>query len=118
MTRNEFKLRLLGEVPRYVPKAYYKHLESVTDPSFAMSGAQILANSLRGIPVASPIGLEFNGKTIEQVTPLDKPIKERLDVIQIARDTLKETDDITRKAYDKMIKQIEQEQLKDKDNEK
>lgn len=110
MTRDEFKLQLIGKQPRYIPRSHPIRINSVTDPSFAMTGAQIVANTMRGIPVSSPINLEYNGIKNSDVTSFDKPIKERMDVIDYTRKKLKETDDVTLKAYNEMIKQIDNQQ--------
>lgn len=118
MTRQQFREKFLPRDVGYHGKTHFIPLGSQTDPSFAMTGSQIVANTMRGIPISSPIGLEFNSMKLDQVTEFDVPIKERMNVMDYTRNKLRETDDITRKAYNEMIKDIQEQTKKTQEDEK
>ena len=111
MTREEYVHFL--RTKKYVCKHKTSmNIPSSTDPSFAMSGAEIFSRTMKGLSVASPIGLEFNEVPIGKVTDLETPIKQRFDVLNRAKSELEMSDKMAEGAYEKMLKEIEEQKNK------
>lgn len=111
MTRQEFRDMFITHNP---PKKRFRRPTrldhpSQTDPSFAMSGAQIFQSVLVGKPIASPIGLEYQNAKLDDITPFDTQIKERLNVLQYTKEELNQIEFQAKKAHQQMLEQIAKE---------
>lgn len=87
MTRKQF-VEKTSNPSKFVMCNFARNIEkSVTDPSFALTGMQIFAASLRGQELPQPAFLQYsyNGVGVDNITPIDNPNVDYFDGVMYAK---------------------------------
>lgn len=93
MTRNEFRRRFQSRQKPFVDCGMVG-VDSVTDPTFFMTGAQLFAAAAQGLPIPTPpIVQEYTGVHADDLTPVDTLYGDKFEKIEYGKRFLKETDD-------------------------
>lgn len=93
MTRNDFRQKLQSRQKPFVDCGMVG-VNSVTDPTFFMTGAQLFAAAAQGLPIPTPpIVQEYNGVHADELTPVDTLYGDRFEKIEFGKGFLKDTDD-------------------------
>lgn len=92
MTRKQFIERTARPAQFVMCSFAHNVVQSETDPSFALTGMQIFAASLRGQEIPQPSFLQYsmNGVKADNLTPIDNPNVDFFDGVRYAKSAKKD----------------------------
>lgn len=101
MTRKQFLKRTFDRVGFCMHNFTPSRVQSVTDPTEALTGYQMFLAAQQGIQLNTKANYEYNGLKVDQLTPVDNPNTDFFDKVRYAQDVTKDV----RARYQKMTEE-------------